>query len=140
VTNERTSNGRSIGEIMAEFKEELKDFAITRAQMLRSEISEKVGAWKAALPAIAIGAFLLIVAAVLLTAGLVSVIALAFQGQPWAYAAAFFIVMAIYGLAGGVLLVYGWKTLKAGGLAPQRTMRVLKEDQAWFKTEARTQV
>ncbi len=140
MTNGYTSNGRSVGEVMYEFREDLKDFVTTRIQMLRSELSEKIGAWKVALPAIAIGIILLATAFLLFTAALVNAIALAFAGQPWGFALSFFIVFAIYALAGGLLLSYGVRTAKAGGIAPQKTIRVLKEDQIWLKTEARTQL
>jgi hypothetical protein len=140
MSNEYTSNGRSIAEAMHEFREDLKDFVTTRIQMLRSEISEKVGAWKTGLPTIVIGLVLLATAFMLFTAGLVNAIALAFAAQPWGFAVSFFIVMAIYASAGGILALYGWRTIKAGGLAPEKTMRVLKQDQVWLKTEARTQL
>ena len=83
---------------------------------------------------------LLATAFMLFTAGLVNAIALAFAAQPWGFAVSFFIVMAIYASAGGILALYGWRTIKAGGLAPEKTMRVLKQDQVWLKTEARTQL
>ncbi len=140
MTNGHINYSRSVGEVIYEVREELKDFIVTRIQMLRSELAEKVGAWKAGVPSMAIGALLLLVAFLLLTAGFVNLIALAFAGQPWGFAVSFFIVMAIYGLAGGLLVAYGWATIKAGGLTPKRTLRVLKEDQDWFKSEARTQI
>jgi hypothetical protein len=139
VTNGYTNNGRSVAEVMHEFREDLKEFVTTRIQMLRSELSEKVGAWKVGLPSMVIGVILLATAFLLFTAGLVSLIAPAFAGQPWGFAVSFFIVTAIYGLAGGLLFFYGLNTAKAAGLSPHRTIRVLKEDQIWLKTEARMQ-
>jgi len=133
-------NGRSVAEQLSEFKEELKDFAVTRTQMFRAEMQEKVGAWKTALPSMVIGALLLVMALLVFTAGLVELIALAFIGQPWAMAVSCFIVFALYGLAGGFLLLYGWRTAKAPGLAPDRTLKVLKDDQVWFQKEARTEL
>jgi putative superfamily III holin-X len=140
VTNGYINNGRSFAEVMHEFREDLKDFATTRIHIFLSEISEKLGAWKIGLPSMIIGLVLLATAFLLFTAGLVNVIALAFAGQPWGFAVSFFIVMAIYGLAGGLLFFYGLRTARAGGLAPQKTIRVLKEDGLWLKTEARTQL
>lgn len=140
MTNGYTNNGRSFAEVMHEFREDLKDFATTRIHILLAEISEKLGAWKIGLPSMMIGLVLLATAFLLFTAGLVNVIALAFAGQPWGFAVSFFIVMAIYGLAGGLLFFYGLRTANAGGLAPKKTIRVLKEDGLWLKTEARTQL
>jgi hypothetical protein len=140
VTNGTLHNHRTVAEVLNEFKGELKDFAATRGQMLRAEMTEKVGAWKAALPTMVIGAVLLLLALFVFTAGLVEVIALAFGGQPWAMAAACFIVFALYGLAGAFLLMYGWRTAKEFGLAPERTLKVLKQDQIWLQSEARTEL
>jgi hypothetical protein len=140
VTNGYTNNGRSVAEVMHEFREDLKDFVTTRIQMFRNEVAEKVGAWKLGLPTMLIGLVLLGMAFILFTAGIVNAIALAFAGQPWGFAVSFFIVFAVYALAGAILALYGWRTAKAGGLAPEKTMRVLKQDQVWLKTEARTQL
>lgn len=140
MTNGYTNNGRSVADVMQEFRDDLKDFVTTRIQMLRSEIAEKVGAWKLGLPSMLIGLVLLATSFLLFTAGVVNAIALAFGGQPWGFAVSLFIVFAVYGLAGGLLLLYGWRTVKAGGIAPEKTIRVLKQDQVWLKTEARTQL
>jgi membrane protein YdbS with pleckstrin-like domain len=133
-------NQKSLAEVLNGFKEELKDFGTTRFQMLRNELSEKTGAWKIAIPMIAIGVFMGIVAFLLLTGFLVSLIALAFNGQPWAYLLSFAIVFVLYALIAGVTAAYGYRTLKSAGVAPERTLRVLKEDGIWLQTEARTQV
>ena len=140
MSNGTLHNGRTVAEVLNEFKEELKEFVGTRGQMLRSEMQEKVGAWKTALPSIAIGAVLLLFALLVFTAGVVEIIALAFTGQPWGLAAACLIVFVLYGLAGAFLLLYGWKTAKEPGLAPERTLKVLKQDQVWLQTEARTEL
>ncbi len=140
MTNGYINNGRSVADVMHEFRDDLKDFVATRVQMLRSEVSEKIGAWKVGLPAIAIGLVLLVTAFLLFTAGLVNAIALAFAGQAWGFALSFFIVFAIYALTGGLLLSYGVRTAKAGGITPEKTIRILKQDQIWLKTEARTQL
>ena len=140
MSNGTLHNGRTVAEVLNEFKEELKDFVGTRGQMLRSEMQEKVGAWKTAFPSIAIGAVLMLLALLVFTAGLVELIALAFAGQPWGLAAACFIVFTLYALAGGLLLLYGWRTAKEPGLTPERTLKVLKQDQVWLQTEARTEL
>jgi uncharacterized membrane protein YqjE len=140
VTNGYTPNGKSMADVLSVFKEELKDFANTRYQMLRNELSEKASALKAAIPAIVVGAFLLLVAFLLFTGGLVALIAIAFAGHVWAYAAALFIVFLLYAIAGGAAAYYGYRSITSAGMAPERTMRVLKQDGVWLQTEARTQV
>jgi hypothetical protein len=133
-------NGRTVAEVLNDFKLELKEFIATRGQMLRAEMEEKMGAWKTGLPFMAIGALTLLVSFLVFTAGLVALTALAFIGQPWGLAVACFIVTAVYGLIGGFLLMYGWSTAKEPGLAPERTLKVLKEDQIWLQSEARSEL
>ena len=133
-------NGRTVAEVLNDCKEDLKDFASTRLQMLRGEMKDKLASLKVALPALLIGAILLIAAFFLFTWGLVSLIAMAMIGQPYAYTVAFFVVFALYALSGGAALAYGVRTLTAKGLTPERTLRVLKEDQIWLQSEARTQL
>ncbi len=140
MTNGNVPNQKSIAEVLNGFKEELKEFAATRLQMLRNEFSEKAGAWKAGIPSLVIGVLLLLVSFFLFTGGLVAVIALAFEGNSWAFAAAFFIVFALYAVGGGAIAAYGYRKIKSVGVAPERTMRVLKQDGVWLQTEARTRV
>jgi hypothetical protein len=103
-------------------------------------MDEKIGAWKSAVPFIAIGILLLFAALMVFTAGLVALIAMAFHGQPWAVAVSCFIVMAIYALLGVLLAAQGWRSAKEPGLVPERTLNVLKQDQMWLQTEAKTQL
>lgn len=140
MTNGYTQNGRSVAEVLREFKEEMKDFATTRIQILRAEINDKMGGWKAGIPAIAIGAAILLITLLLFTGFLVALIALAFNGQPWGYALSFAIVTVLYGATGAALALYGVRKIKDAGVVPERTMKVLKQDGIWIQSEARTQV
>ncbi len=131
-------NGRGVAEVLNECKEELKEFVSTRLEMLRGEMQEKLTNVKVALPALVVGAVLLLAAFFLFTWGLVSLIAMAMIGQPYAYTAAFFMVFVLYALSGGATVAYGFRTLTSKGIKPERTLRVLKQDQIWLQTEART--
>ncbi len=102
-------------EVLNDCKEDLKDFVSTRLQMLRGEMKDKLASLKLALPALLIGAILLLAAFFLFTWGLVSLIAMAMIGQPYAYTVAFFVVFALYALAGGATVAYGVRTLTAQG-------------------------
>ena len=133
-------NVRTVAEVLNHCKEDLKDFVSTRVQMLRGEMRDKLTALKLALPALLVGAILLLGAFFLFTWGLVSLIAMAMTGEPYAYAVAFFVVFALYALVGGATAAYGLRTLTTRGLTPERTLRVLKEDQIWLQSEARTQL
>jgi hypothetical protein len=108
--------------------------------MLRVEMKDKATGLKTALPALLLGAVLMIAAFFLFTWGLVYLVALIFLPAPYAYALAFFCIFVLYALMGGVMLAYGIRSLSARGLVPQRTLKVLKEDQIWLRSEARSQV
>jgi len=134
------NSGRTIAEILNEFKEELKQFGQTRFEMLRSEMNEKLSAWKAAVPAIAIALVLALGAFGAFTAALIAAIALAFEPRPWAYAASAAIVFILYAIIAASAGAYGYRSIKTAGMAPEKTIRVLQEDKVWLTTEARSQV
>jgi VIT1/CCC1 family predicted Fe2+/Mn2+ transporter len=140
ATNGYVQNGRSVTEVLREFKEETKEFVVTRVQMLRSEMIQKMGGWKAGVPALMIGLGFLVMTFVLLTGLLVAVIGLAFNSTGWGYALSFAIVMVIYGATGAVLALYGVKKIREAGVVPERTIKVLRQDGVWIQSEARSQV
>ena len=43
---------RSVGSVLAEIKDEVREFVQTRIDMLKSEMKDNVSAWKVALPMI----------------------------------------------------------------------------------------
>lgn len=135
-----TDNNRSIGQIAAELKHDALDFFFTRLQMLTQEMNEKMTVWKAALPMLALAAVLAVVAFLTLTFALVAFLAGIFQPDPYAWCYGALIVMAVYFVAAFGLFYLGKRELTQAGLAPARTMRVLKEDQIWIQNEARSQV
>ena len=130
------ANGRTLGDAIADLKVEAKEFVQTRVQMLRSEMKEKVSAWKAAMPMIGVAVLFGITAWLVLTAALVSVIAGAFAPNPYAVFYATLIVGFGYLLIAGIAGWAGYAEIKRhGGMAPGRTMEVLKQDQVWIKNE-----
>lgn len=130
---------KTLPELMTELKDELKEFAATRVAMLRAEIREKGQSVKLAAPGIVAGLLLLVTAWLLFTAFLVSAIASAFE-TPWKYPIALAIVALLYSLVGSIVLAVGWSRIKANSLKPERTLRVLKQDQIWLQTEVKTQL
>lgn len=133
-------HAKTVPEAIAEFKDELKDFISTRVEMLRSEMSEKLRAIKLAAPALLIGVVLLLTAWLVFTGFLVSIIAQAFAPSPWAYTLSFVLVTALYAIVGGATAYSGWRGLRATGMKPERTIRVLEQDRIWMQTEAKTQL
>jgi energy-coupling factor transporter transmembrane protein EcfT len=130
-------NGRSLAGVVAELKDELKEFLQTRFEMLRSEWRHTLRAWKLALPMMACGAALIATAWFILTAALVAIVAAAFYPSRFAYFFAFAIVGVVYLLAGGICAAFAIRAIRDRGIVPQRTIKVLKDDATWFQTEAR---
>lgn len=129
---------KSFGAVLAETKEELKDFIQTRIAMLKAEVSEKLRTWKYTIPVL-LGAFALLFAGwIVLTFALVALIHswLMPTGFGWFWAA--LIVGGAYMLAGIALGWFGYSEMKTAGVAPTRTINVLKQDQVWIQNEART--
>ena len=133
-------NGRSLAAVISELKEEFKEFVSTRLAMLRSEMREKASDWKRAAPMLVIGAVLLLTAGLLLTGAICAAIYVAFEGNPWAAFLALIITCFGYAVFGGIAALAAIKTLQETGIAPKRTMRVLKDDQIWISNEARAQL
>jgi hypothetical protein len=128
---------KPLAQVLSDFKDELKEFAATRIAILQAEMREKSTAAKAALPAIAVGAALALLAVLFLCVALVAVIAMALGGGAGAWAAAFAIVGGVFLLTGALAIEFGIGKLKARGLKPERTLRILKEDQIWLQNETR---
>jgi hypothetical protein len=133
-------NGRSLASVVAELKNELKDFLQTRIEMLRSEWRDKLRVWKLALPLMAGGVVLLATSWLVLTAALTAIVATAFYPSRFAYFFALAIVGAAYLLAGVICAAFAVREMKERGIVPQHTIKVLKDDAAWLQTEARSQI
>jgi uncharacterized membrane protein YqjE len=128
-------NGKTLAGVLNEVKDELKDFLDTRLQMLMSEMKQKLSVWKLALPMFLIAALIGFIGFVLLSLALVAAIANA-MGWGWALLA----VGGFYCIAAGGMAFLGYNEIKSEGMAPERTMRVLKQDKIWLQNEARTQL
>lgn len=132
-----TNSGKTMSEIADEVKEELKDFIGTRAAMFVAEMREKMRTVKMAAPAILIGLALLWVSLLVLTACLVCAVALAFPSTGLQYIWALLIVGVGYLAIGGLMAWLAWRRIAENGIVPERTIRVLKQDQIWLETEAK---
>lgn len=131
-------NEKSIGTVVSETKQELKEFIQTRVAMLKTEYVEKVRTWKYAIPML-LGALALLLAAwIVLTFAIVALLAGIFQPSPYAWLFGGLIVGVAYLLMGLAVGWFAYSELSSVGVAPQRTMEVLKQDQVWIQNEART--
>lgn len=131
-------NEKSIGTVVSETKEELKDFIQTRIAILKAEITEKLNTWKYSVPMLAGAAVLLLAGWIVLTFTLVALLAALFQPSPYAWVFGSLIIGVAYLLLGVAVGWFAYSELKSVGVAPQRTMEVLKQDQVWIQNEART--
>ncbi|HZP17658.1 MAG TPA: phage holin family protein [Terriglobales bacterium] len=127
---------RSLGTIVAEIRDEAKQFLNTRVQMIRSEVLELVSAVKIGLPLALAGLLLIGIGILLLSFGLVALVAAAFAGNPYAWFFAFLIVGVLWVVLGGVAAFFAYSEFR--GRFPRRSLEVLKTDKVWLQSEARS--
>lgn len=129
---------KSLATVLGETKEEIKEFIETRLQLLLSEVTEKLRIWKYSVPLLLLAAGLLLIGWVVLTFGLVALVRTWFLPSPYAWLWAGLIISALYLIAGGIVGWFAYTELIATGIAPKRTLQVLKQDQVWLQNETRT--
>jgi uncharacterized membrane protein YqjE len=129
---------KSIATVLAETKEELKEFFSTRLEMLRAELKEKTSTWKQAIVMLVIAAVLLLAAWMTLTFALIAFFHAVFITSVYSWLFAGLIVGGIYLAIGGLVGWFGYSELKSAGVKPTRTLEVLKQDQVWIQNEARS--
>jgi uncharacterized membrane protein YqjE len=134
------NGGRTVGSILSDTKEELKDFLETRIAMLRTELGEKLDMLKAAAPLAVVGIVFLITAYMLFTLGLVGVIVAFMPENPYRWCIGFFAIAVLWGIVGGICAYMAMREFQAKELMPKRTMQVLKEDKMWLQSEVRSRV
>ncbi len=130
------NHSKNLAAIIAELKDEIKDFVQTRVEMFKSEVRETLDAWKTAVPLAAVAVVLLVTAYLLLTITVVALVAVAFWNNPYHWFFAFLIVGVVWSIGGGIL---GWMALhefQFKGLFPKKTIEVLKADKMWIQSEA----
>jgi uncharacterized membrane protein YqjE len=130
------NNDKSLTRVLQEIKDDLRDFATTRYEMLVAELNAKLRVWKLSLPMLAIGATLALGGFFAFTFGLVALFA-RIIGTNYAWVWGALVVTVFYFAAGGTFAYLGYREMKTAGLKPDRTLQVLKEDQQWIKSEAR---
>jgi uncharacterized membrane protein YqjE len=124
-------------DVVDEIKLETKDFVVTRIEMLKAELNEKVSRIKASIPMLVAAAIFGLGAFFALTFGLVAAVAAVIRND-WRWAIGAGAIFLLYVIIGGIVGWLGYKEITTEGLAPQRTLRVLKQDQAWIQNEARS--
>ena len=131
-------NHRGLNGALRELKQELFASLETRYQMLKAEVNQKLASIKTAAPMLMVAALFLLVAFFLFTLCLVGLVSVAFYDNPYKWFLSFVIVAVLWSLIGGLAALFGIRQLRAQALIPQRTLKVLKEDQIWLQNEVRT--
>lgn len=106
-------------------------------QLLTQELQQKARGIKAAAPLVLVCILLFIMAYLLLTLALVSVIATWFQPNPYRWFFAFILVGIVWVVVGSVAGALAWHGLSKSGLLPKKTIEVLKADKDWLEQEVK---
>ena len=128
---------KSLGDVLLETREELKEFVRTRVAMLQAEVREKMQTFKYAVPLLLVAMTLLLAGWITLTFALVALLHSWLLPNAYAWTWAALIVSGAYLIGGLAVGLFAYAEIKQAGLAPKRTLSVLKQDQAWIQKEAR---
>lgn len=129
---------KSIATILAETKDELKQFVTTRVNILKAEMDEKISRIKSVIPLAVVAALFLLSAWGVFTFALIALLHSLFLPSAYAWLWASLIVTAVYMLVGGIAGARAYSAIKNTSLTPSRTLKVLQQDQVWIQNEART--
>jgi uncharacterized membrane protein YqjE len=128
---------RQFSDLINQLKYDAKDFVATRVQMLRAEMKDKLTAWKVAVLMLAGAALCGVLAFVLLNFSILSFLAGWFAPDVYRWCYAGLILFGFYAILGAALYGVGRRQLRSEPFAPERTLRILKQDQIWIQSEAR---
>ena len=129
---------KSIATILAETKDELKQFVTTRVSILKAEIDEKIRRIKSVIPLAVVAVVFLLSGWMVFTFALIALLHGLFLPSVYAWLWASLIVTALYLVVGGIAGGLAYSEIKATSLTPTRTLKVLQQDQVWIQNEART--
>ncbi len=133
-------NGRTLAQVVADIKEEFKDFVQTRLQLFKTETQQKLELLKVAAVLAGVALVMLATAYILITVGLVAVVAAIFADNPYHWVFGFFGVAILWGLIGGIAAYFAKREFALKGIVPRRTFEVLKNDKIWLQHEAKEQL
>lgn len=133
--NHDVNNGRSLAAVLADVKEELKEFVATRLTLLKSELREKAQTVRVAVPLALAAALLLGLALVLFTMTLVALVFALLPDSAFRWCLAFLCIAVLWAIAGAIIAVRAKRELQTRGLVPRKTIEVLKGDKLWIQSE-----
>jgi uncharacterized membrane protein YqjE len=132
VIEPRVKPERSLAALLSDLASETVELFRQELALFKAELQEKLS--KAGVGAAALAAAALIAFSGWLFLLLAAVFGLAVVVPIWA--AALIVGAVVLAIAGGLAL-YGRSRLRADALTPERTLRSLREDQAWIKERFR---
>lgn len=121
---------RSIGGLFGELAREAANLARSEIELAKAEVSEKVGSAAGGAGMLAAGGLIAFAGLIFLLAS--ATIALSLVVEPWLAA---LIVGAVVAVVGVVVVLMGRSRLKAGNLAPRRTLDTLRDDKRWAESQ-----
>lgn len=128
---------KSLASELAEIRDDLKLFVQTRVQLLRAEVKDKVRAWKGSLVLLAVAALFLLSSWFTLVFALVALVRAWIASTGYGWVGGGLIVAGVLLVVGGICGIAGYQGIKASGVKPTRTLRVLKQDQQWIQKQVR---
>jgi Putative Actinobacterial Holin-X, holin superfamily III len=134
------SGERTLAGMVSEVLDELKDFARTRVEMMRSDVRETFQAASRWLPLGILACVLLITAYLLFTAAVVALVSVAFVTNPYRWFLSCLAVALVWSAAGGIFAYLAWTQFRAHGMLLKKTLDVLKADKVWLQNEARSRI
>jgi uncharacterized membrane protein YqjE len=137
MSDHELKNGRSFAAIVADMKEDLKEFAQTRIEMFKREVQEKLARLKIAGPLAGAALVLVLTAYLLITIALAASVAAFLPTNPFRWAIGFGAVGLLWALLGAAAAYMAKRELEPKTLAPNRTVSVLKGDKIWLQKEVK---
>jgi len=137
--NHDVDNGRTIASILAETRDDLKQFLETRISLLRAELREKVNLLKSAAPLAAVALVLMGTAYLLFTFAVVGLVLALLPANPFRWCFAFLAVAVLWTIFGAVAALAAKRRFARMSLVPNKTIGVLKEDGVWIQ-EVKNQI
>lgn len=138
--NHDPNNGRTFASILAETRDDLKQFLETRIALLSAELREKMKMIARTAPLAGVALVLLGTAYLLFTLSLVGLVLALLPANPFRWCLAFLAVAVLWMIAGVVAASIAWRRFALKELVPKRTIGVLKNDRVWIQSEVKSQI
>jgi len=128
----RTAEERSIAELFGGLSQDMALLVRQEAQLAKNEMQQKLSKVTTDLVSLATGGIVALLGGLALTAAIILLLIDPIGVKPWLAA---FIVAALLGIVGWVVLQRGLKDLKRTDPAPRRAIKTIKDDIQWAKEQ-----